>query len=109
MPKNRSKRLRKKLHIGEFQTLGFLIKFSLPDLFDMKAKDAFIDQFLAEAIEANGLFFGGSINKDSSGLITYDRYKSTTEAHRQLVKIWLSAQPVVTNIEIGELADAWQF
>jgi len=107
MPKNRSKRLRKKLHIGEFQEFGFLVKFTLPNAIEETQIGKFIDQFLAEAIEANGLFFGGGINTESSGFITYSHRDSATDGHRQLVKKWLSAQPIVSNIEIGELEDAW--
>ncbi|MGB2832934.1 MAG: 50S ribosome-binding protein YggL [Methylotenera sp.] len=108
MPKNRSKRLRKKLHIGEFQEFGFLVKFTLPSTIDDTQVDKFIDQFLAEAIESNDLFFGGGIYPESSGFITFGYRDSATEEHRQLVKKWLSAQSNVSNVEIGELTDAWQ-
>jgi uncharacterized protein len=108
MPANRSKRLRKKLHKGEFMEFGFSIAFSLPKEMDANTEDAFIDRFLTEAIDVQNLFFGGGIGKNTSGFVTLIKRGSTTEAHRQHVKIWLSAQTNVSNIEIGELQDAWQ-
>jgi hypothetical protein len=107
MSKNRSKRLRKKLHTGEFQELGFEISFSLPENLDSEAQDHFVDQFLAEAIESNGLLFGGGLGKDSEGFATLDKRRSATEEHRVRVRSWLAANPLVAGIHIGELVDAW--
>lgn len=108
MPKNRSQRLRKKLRVGEYQELGFAISFSLPQSINPKAEDTFFDRFLAEAIEANGLIYGGGIGKTTSGFVTLNKRGSTSEAHWQQVKSWLSAQIEVSNIKVGELENAWQ-
>ena len=107
MPKNRSKRLRKKLHVGEFQEFGFAISFLLPENLDKEKLDDFSDQFIGEAIEKNNLQFGGGLGKDSFGFVTLDRRGSATEEHRALVGSWLASQPIVTQIQIGELVDAW--
>ena len=107
MPKNRSQRLRKKLRVDEFKEFGFLITFSLSSEIDVKSENAFVDRFLAEAIEANGLVFGGGIVETTQGFAALNKRGSATEAHRQQVKNWLSAQAEASNIEIGELRDAW--
>ncbi|ODT84978.1 MAG: hypothetical protein ABS69_01445 [Nitrosomonadales bacterium SCN 54-20] len=106
MSKSRSRRLRKKLHLDEFQQLGFEISFSLPENLDSEKLDDFFDQFITEAIENNDLWFGGGIGGNSGGFVTLER-KSATEEHRERVKSWLSAHPMVADIQIGELVDAW--
>jgi uncharacterized protein YggL (DUF469 family) len=113
MSKSRSKRLRKKLHVSEFQEFGFLISFILPENLDYEARDGFFDRFIAEAIEDNGLSFGGGIgggvgSRDVGGFVTaLGRQGGTTDEHRTLVRSWLAAQPGVAGIQVGELADAW--
>ena len=44
--KSRSRRLRKKLHIGEFQELGFSFETVLARALDAEAKEACMDAFL---------------------------------------------------------------
>lgn len=106
--KSRSRRLRKKLHVGEFQEFGFSISFSLLENLESKALDDFVDEFLAEAIENNSLKFGGGFGgNDSGGFATLNKRGGTTEDHRALVRNWLAAHPHVTNMQIGELVDAW--
>jgi uncharacterized protein YggL (DUF469 family) len=107
MSKNRSSRLRKKLHISEFQELGFEISFTLPENLDEERLDIFFDQFIEEAIENNSLQFGGGWGKDIVGFVTADQRRSVTEEHRTLVRSWLAAKAIVSDIRIGELVDAW--
>lgn len=107
MPKNRSQRLRKKLRVDEFKEFGFLITFSLSSEIDGKSENAFVDRFLAEAIEANGLVFGGGIGETTEGFATLNKRGTAIEEHRQQVKNWLSAQAEVSNIKVGELQNAW--
>lgn len=108
MPKNRSKRLRKKLHVGEFQEFGFSVSFNLSENLDREALNSFTDQFLAQAIENNGLLFGGGIgNGFVTALNRQGKGSSASEEHRILVRNWLAAHPLVTEVQIGELLDAW--
>lgn len=107
MPKNRSQRLRKKLRVDEFKEFGFLITFSLSNDINVESNNAFVDRFLAEAIEANGLVFGGGIGETTEGFATLNKRGTATEEHRQQVKNWLSVQAEVSKIKIGELQDAW--
>ncbi|WP_241097781.1 50S ribosome-binding protein YggL, partial [Pseudomonas viridiflava] len=55
MATNRSRRLRKKLCVDEFQELGFELNLDFKQELDDQAIDAFLDAFLKEAMEANGL------------------------------------------------------
>ena len=56
MAKTRSRRLRKKLHVGEFQQLGFLVEAELAKNAD---DEALVDSFLVQAIAPRNLSFGG--------------------------------------------------
>jgi uncharacterized protein YggL (DUF469 family) len=108
MSKSRSRRLRKKLHLDEFQEFGFEISFSLPENLDSEELNDFFDQFITEAIENNGLVFGGGIGGNSEGFVTLGKRGSATEEHRERVKSWLSAHPLVADIQVGGLVDAWR-
>lgn len=101
MAKARSRRLRKKLHLGEFQELGFFYEATIKDGID---EHAFIDGLLAEAIEPNGLGFGGwagggAVSKLSRG--------SVSEGERQAVLDWLARRPEVLSLSATGLVDMW--
>lgn len=97
--KSRSGRLRKKLHVGEFHEFGFSISFSLPENLESKALDAFVDEFLAEAIGNNSLkFCGGFGGGDSGGFATLDKRGGSPGDRGALVRSWLAAHHRVTNI-----------
>ncbi len=102
MAKRRSCRLRKKLRLGEFQQLGFetLLRFR-PELTDAE-QAAFFDAFLAEAIEASGLTFGGW----EAGFVAPVQ-GSASEAQREAVRAWLAARPELAEFAVGPLIDAW--
>jgi uncharacterized protein len=105
----RSKRIRKKLHLGEFQELGFKLSFHFsPDL-PTDERNQLIENFIHEAIEANGLQFGGGGSQNSwDGFVTLDAKRgSATELHREKVGEWLKANPKILEYEVGALTDAW--
>ena len=64
------KRLRKKLHQGEFQEMGFEVQFRMSSDLNESAVDVFIDAFLEQAIEANRLMFGGGGRWAWKGFVT---------------------------------------
>lgn len=97
----RSRRLRKKLHVDEFREDGFHLRVVLRALSAAEA-DRFWDAFLAEAIEARGLTYGGG----EEGFVAALR-GSATEADRDAVRDWLAARPEVVSAAIGPLVDAW--
>ena len=102
--RHRNRRLRKKLHLGEFQQLGFEISIDLkPDLASDEL-DRFLDQFILDAIEKNGLAYGGGT---SGGFITMWKRGSVSEAHRAVVEDWLRRRHEVVAVTVGRLVDAW--
>jgi uncharacterized protein YggL (DUF469 family) len=102
------KRLRKKLHVREFQELGFEVRFRLTDHLSQDAFDAVVDAFISQAIEAHGLVCGGGgKNLEWTVFVTREGRGSATEAHRQAIETWLAASPEVNAVQIGPLVDAW--
>lgn len=104
MTARRSRRLRKKLHLGEFRELGFEVAFELRRPLGATQVEQFWDAFIAEAIERHGLAFGGGGN---TGFVTVVGRGSATETHRALVRAWLVARSEVAAVSVGPLVDAW--
>ena len=103
--KNRSRRLRKKLHVDEFAEYGFEVSI---DLKDSVNTDAVLDHFVLHAMEQNGLEFGGGTASGAiSGFITKSGRGTLTQEHRVLVKSWLEEQEDIKSFDIGGLVDAW--
>jgi uncharacterized protein YggL (DUF469 family) len=100
----RSRRLRKKLHIGEFQEFGLELAVTLKELIGQKDEDTLLDAFLLEVIEPNSLIFGGAI---SDGYIAYRGRGSVTEENRETVLNWLVGRPEIANVKVSPLIDAW--
>lgn len=101
--RQRSRRLRKKLRLGEFQEFGFEISFSLKLELDAHQSAIFWDAFILNVIEPHGLAFGGG----TSGFVSLRTRGSVTEAHREIVRSWLTSQPEVQVANIGPLVDCW--
>lgn len=101
--RRRSKRLEKKLRIGEFQEYGFAVGFRLGESLTPKGCDEFWDAFIGEVIEARGLAFGGS----EEGFVTRYGRGSATEEDRAAVSQWLAQRPGVERVVVGPLQDAW--
>lgn len=102
--RQQSRRLRKKLHLGEFQQLGFEISITLKPNLEVDDLDYFLDEFILDAIEKNELAFGGGTD---CGFITAWKHGSASEAHLTVVKDWLSRRSEVVSITLGPLVDAW--
>src|SRR6478672_10388913 len=99
--RRRSRRLRKKLHVGEFQEMGFGVEISLLDALTIEQANAFWDRFISDAIESQGLLYGGL----ESGYACQE-HGSATETDRHHVQNWLESQPEVVAVEVHELSDA---
>ncbi|MDG9884455.1 YggL family protein [Pseudomonas putida CSV86] len=104
MATNRSRRLRKKLCVDEFQELGFELNLGFKEDLSDEAIDAFLDAFLAEAMDANGLDYVGG---DDFGLVCLAKRGSVSEEQRAAVEAWLKGRSELTSIEVGPLVDAW--
>lgn len=103
LTKPRSRRLRKKLRIGEFQELGFGVTITLREGLDEARLTVFWDDFIREAIERNGLAYGGGM----SGFVTTLGLGSATVSHQEAVLTWLRARSEVQSAVVGPLIDAW--
>jgi len=104
--KSRNRRIRKKLRVDEYQELGFDVAWKLADDVDSDAVDAFISKFFAEAIEPNGLGFGGEGDVLWHGLICTQKLGKCTDEHRTSVEKWLKDNGA-TAVAVSDLYDVW--
>ncbi len=102
--KNKTRRVQKKLFLGEFAVYGFEIsgKVALESEFD-----DFFDNFI-DFIESRNLCFGGGYTTNYfDGFITHiERYGSASEEDRQEIENWLSSRGNLTDIKANGLIDA---
>lgn len=101
--RTRSRRLRKKLRIGEFQTLGFDYELIWQAPPSIELQDRFIDQLLEQVIEPRALSLGGGL---TCGFVAARR-GSVTEADREAFDGWIRNWSDIAMSEIGHLRDAW--
>ncbi len=104
MATNRSRRLRKKLCVDEFQELGLELNLDLKDDLSVEEIDAFLDQFILEALEANGLTYVGG---EDFGLVCLAERGSVSEEQRTAVESWLKGRSELSKVEVSPLVDAW--
>jgi uncharacterized protein YggL (DUF469 family) len=102
--RQRCRRLRKKLHLNEFQQLGFEVSITLKPNLGIDDLDRFLDEFIFDAIEKNDLAFGGGTD---CGFITAWKRGLVSEAHRTIVENWLSRRHEVVSVALGLLVDVW--
>jgi len=106
MATNRSRRLRKKLHIDEFQELGFSVAWRFPEGTSEEQIDQTVDAFINEVIEPNKLAFDGSGYLVWEGLICKQEIGKCTEEHQATVRRWLEGRGF-EDVRISELFDVW--
>lgn len=106
MAKNRSRRLRKKMHIDEFQELGFSVQWTFAEGTGVDVIDKTVDAFIDEVIEANGMAFDGSGYLQWEGLICLQEVGHCTDEHRALVTKWLEEHKL-KDVKTSELFDIW--
>ncbi|EIK52460.1 hypothetical protein YO5_08703 [Stutzerimonas stutzeri TS44] len=104
MATNRSRRLRKKLCVDEFQELGFEINLTYREGIDGKAVDDFLEAFVTEAMEAKGL---GYIGGEDYGFVCLARRGSVSEEQRGQVDAWLKARSELAEYTVSPLMDVW--
>jgi uncharacterized protein YggL (DUF469 family) len=101
--RQRSRRLRKKLRVAEFQEFGFHVKIDLATELSREGEEAFIDGLLT-LVEPRALGYGGWVR---GGFIISVVRGSATEQDREDVRKWLEARPEVSGVDVGPLEDAW--
>ena len=94
MAKSRNQRQRKKLHLAEFQELGFLVNFQFAEGTTIETVDEIIDRFIAEVIQPNGLAYEGSGYLHWEGLVCLEKIGKCDESQREAVRTWLEANEV---------------
>ncbi len=102
------KRLRKKLHKGEFQELGFSVSFNIKHDTVEEGMDTF-DDFI-NAVEDMNMYVGGLYDTDkakASMFVVSKECRSVTDEERLKVIEWLKADSRFEDVNAGELVDAW--
>lgn len=102
----RNLRQRKKMHLAEFQELGFLVNFQFADGTTVEQIDDTVDRFIREVIQPNGLAYEGSGYLHWEGLVCLEKIGKCDDNHRQLVQQWLT-QNGLQQVEVSELFDIW--
>lgn len=102
--KQRSRRLRKKMHLDEFQEFGFEYELSLKEDLTTEQEDALMDRFVTELLAPRFLAAGGWVLE---GFVTSYHRGSATDEDRAATLAWFRAQPEVNEASVSELKDAW--
>ncbi|QNN59333.1 YggL family protein [Diaphorobacter ruginosibacter] len=102
--KQRSRRQRKKMHIGEFQELGFEYEVTPAAELAPQEQEVLMEKFLEEIILPRGLMLGGWLN---DGFVSAFPRGSATEEDRQAVEAWLKAHVNGAQVKLSALKDAW--
>ena len=104
--KPRTRRLRKKLRVGEFQELGIYLQFTISR--DSITLDSALDLWI-DFVESKDWMFGGGINDDGllSGFLCPVHRGSLSEADCLTIQVWADTQSWITSKVTQELQDAW--
>lgn len=100
----RSRRLRKKLHLDEFQELGFDIETELKEPLVGNAEEELLIGFVEGVIEPRGLIYGGGV---TCGYVCKAGGGSATDEDRTAVRAWLQARAEFSSVTVHGLSDAW--
>ncbi len=104
MATNRSRRLRKKLCVDEFQELGFELQLSYPEGTADADVEAFFADLVVDAIEGNGMALIGG---EEFAVICSGKRGSVTQEQRATVDAWLKNRKELSSYEISPLLDVW--
>lgn len=104
MANQRSRRLRKKMRIDEFQEIGFLVSWAFPEGTSVENIDATIDKFIDEVFEKHELSFEGGGYLQWDGLVCLQKIGKCTEEHRGIVGNWLEDKGM-KDVKVSELMD----
>ncbi|QSX32860.1 DUF469 family protein [Shewanella avicenniae] len=102
----RSRRLRKKLRVDEFQELGFDVAWRFPDDISEEQIDAQVDTFIEQVIEPRGLGFHGGGHRVWDGIVATQRIGKCSDEDRQAVEAFWKSQNVL-EVSVTDLYDIW--
>ncbi len=101
------KRLRKKLHQGEFQGFGFAVAWRFTPALDDEALDLFF-QALVKNVENRKLTFGGGGDlQQGSGFFCKKGRGSTSEEDRTFMAQWFQELEPAVSATVSLPEDAW--
>ncbi|GIU51585.1 MULTISPECIES: 50S ribosome-binding protein YggL [Shewanella] len=106
MAKNRTRRLRKKLRVDEFQELGFDVVWTFEESISEEDIDKTVDEFIDQVIEPRNLGFHGGGHKMWEGIIATQQIGKCTEEDVAAVKAFWEAKKV-SELEVSALYDIW--
>lgn len=102
------RRLRKKLHRGEFQELGFDLRAELRADLDAASHNALIERLIA-FVESRDLTFGGALGPDRiDGFVARRSRASATDEDRAALERFLGSAPEVVEVTTFPLRDAYR-
>ena len=101
----RSRRLRKKLRVDEFQEMGFDVRWTFPESVEEDTIDSAVDEFIEQVIEARKLGFHGGGHYSWQGLIATQSLGKCTEEDRQAVEAYWKGK--AEDVEVSVLYDLW--
>ena len=107
MNKHRSRRLRKKLRVGEFQEFGVTIDLTFNQTV-LEFEQA-LDELLAY-VESQGCVFGGGgsmTGNEISGFFYKSERGTLTETQVTELNSWLQQMPWITEYSVSGFIDAW--
>lgn len=100
-------RLRKKLHLGEFQELGFYLSYQLASDLIPEVADRHWEEFI-DCIEVNKLVCaGGGSAGEMEYFVAHVPKGSVSPEQRKAVEDWLASREEVVSFQAGPLLDAW--
>ncbi|PKG80860.1 hypothetical protein CXF85_22410 [Colwellia sp. 75C3] len=106
MQSQKSRRLRKKLYLDEFATMGVELDCNL-NCKEESELEIIMNDFYAYTGTLNLCIGGGGDLSSFAGFISsQERYGSVTEADISSISTWLKEQSIISEFNIGELVDA---
>lgn len=89
---------------SQTKELGFELNLNFKDDLAEEAIDAFLEQFLRDAMTANGL---GYVGGDDYGLVCLAKRGSVNEEQRAQVEAWLKGRSELVDFTASPLMDVW--
>ncbi|MPY21015.1 DUF469 domain-containing protein [Shewanella psychropiezotolerans] len=102
----RSRRLRKKLRVDEFQEFGFDVNWTFDESVSEEQIDTIVDQFIEQVIEPRQLGFHGGGHKQWEGIIATQSIGKCSEEDRTAVTEFWKGQ-TASDVVVSELYDIW--
>lgn len=102
----RTRRLRKKLRVDEFQEFGFDMSWTFNHSVSEEQIDTLVDRFIDEVIELRALGFHGGGHKEWEGIIATQEIGKCSEEDRIAVTDFWKAREV-SDLVVSDLYDIW--